>query len=83
MVAKLEEAIAKVESDLEKARAAGDQKKVTELEDNLASRQAFLEMARARLRGVLRLKPAALTEARGRGVGRRRLSKRTTERARS
>jgi len=46
MVAKLEKAIADVEKDLEKARAAGNGKKVTELEENIASRQAFLEMAR-------------------------------------
>ena len=45
MVAKLEQAIGKVEDDLEKARAAGDQKKIAELEDNLASRRSFLEMA--------------------------------------
>jgi hypothetical protein len=45
MVTKLEDAIGKVESDLEKARSAGDQKKVTELEENLASRRSFLEMA--------------------------------------
>jgi hypothetical protein len=45
MVAKLQEAIGKVEDDLEKARSTGDQKKVTELEENLASRRAFLEMA--------------------------------------
>ena len=45
MVTKLHEAIDKVESDLEKARTAGDAKKVTELEENLASRRAFLEMA--------------------------------------
>jgi hypothetical protein len=45
MVAKLHEAIGKVEADLEKARSAGDDKRVTELEDNLASRRAFLEMA--------------------------------------
>jgi hypothetical protein len=45
MVAKLEQAIGKVEADLEKARAAGDQKKITDLEDNLASRRSFLEMA--------------------------------------
>ena len=45
MVAKLEEAIGKVEADLEKARAAGDQKKVADLEENLASRRSFLEMA--------------------------------------
>jgi hypothetical protein len=45
MVAKLQEAIGKVEADLEKARSAGDQKKVAELEENLASRRSFLEMA--------------------------------------
>jgi hypothetical protein len=45
MVAKLEQAIGKVESDLEKARANGDQKKIADLEENLASRRAFLEMA--------------------------------------
>jgi hypothetical protein len=45
MVAKLQEAIGKVEADLEQARATGDEKKVTELEDNLAARRAFLEMA--------------------------------------
>jgi hypothetical protein len=45
MVAKLREAIDKVESDLERARTSGDAKKVTELEENLASRRAFLEMA--------------------------------------
>ena len=45
MVAKLREAIDKVESDLDKARSSGDQKRVTELEENLASRRAFLEMA--------------------------------------
>ena len=47
MVTKLEEAIAKVEADLDKARAAGDEKKVKELEENLASRRSFLEMAAA------------------------------------
>jgi hypothetical protein len=46
MVTKLETAIAKVEADLEKARAAGNEKKVRELEDNLASRQSFLAMAK-------------------------------------
>jgi hypothetical protein len=45
MVAKLQDAIGKVESDLEKARGAGDAKKVADLEENLASRRAFLEMA--------------------------------------
>ena len=46
MVAKLEAAIAEVEADLEKVRAAGNEAKVKELEENLASRQSFLEMAR-------------------------------------
>jgi hypothetical protein len=45
MVAKLRDAIAKVEQDLDSARSAGDQKKVGDLEENLASRRAFLEMA--------------------------------------
>ena len=45
MVTKLREAIEKVEADLEKARSAGDEKKVAELEENLASRRSFLEMA--------------------------------------
>ena len=35
MVSKLESAIADIEADLEKARAAGNEKKVKELEDNL------------------------------------------------
>jgi len=42
---KLREAIEKVEADLEKARSAGDEKKIAELEENLASRRSFLEMA--------------------------------------
>ncbi|GAA0983391.1 hypothetical protein ENKNEFLB_02778 [Nocardioides aquaticus] len=46
MVAKLEAAIAGVEADLEKARTAGDDKRAKRLEDDLASRQAFLDMAR-------------------------------------
>jgi hypothetical protein len=46
MVSKLEAAIAQVEADLDRARAAGNEKRVRELEDNLASRQSFLEMAR-------------------------------------
>jgi hypothetical protein len=46
MVSQLEGAIAKIESDLEAARAVGDTRKVTELEENLASRQSFLELAR-------------------------------------
>ncbi|WP_068111233.1 DUF349 domain-containing protein [Nocardioides dokdonensis] len=46
MVSKLQAAIDQVEADLEKARAAGSAAKVAELEENLASRQSFLEMAR-------------------------------------
>ena len=46
MVSKLEAAIAQVEADLEKARSAGNEKRVKELEENLASRQSFLEMAK-------------------------------------
>ncbi|MDI6911202.1 DUF349 domain-containing protein [Nocardioides sp.] len=46
MVSKLEAAIAQVEADLESARAAGNERKVKELEDNLASRQMFLETAK-------------------------------------
>jgi hypothetical protein len=46
MIGKLEAAITDLEGDLEKARTNGDQRKVTELEENLASRRMFLEMAR-------------------------------------
>ena len=46
MVSKLEAAIAQVEADLEKAKAAGNEKKIKELEENLASRRSFLEMAK-------------------------------------
>lgn len=46
VITKLETAIAEVEADLEAARAAGNQKKVAELESNLASRQMFLDAAR-------------------------------------
>ena len=46
MVVKLEEAIAKVQSDLEKAQAAGDARKIKSLEENLASRQMFLDAAK-------------------------------------
>jgi hypothetical protein len=45
MVAKLQDAIHQVEADLERARTSGDEKRITELEENLASRRAFLEMA--------------------------------------
>ncbi len=63
MVAKLEDAIAEVEKDLEKARAAGNEKKVKDLEDNLASRQSFLEMATPRQRRLLRLTHRRLSRA--------------------
>jgi len=46
MVTQLESAIAQVEADLAKAREAGNGKLVKELEENLASRQSFLDMAR-------------------------------------
>ena len=46
MVTKLEAAIAETEAQLEAARAAGNEKKVVALEENLTSRRAFLEMAR-------------------------------------
>ena len=46
MVTQLEAAIAQVETDLAKARESGNEKKVKELEENLASRQSFLDMAR-------------------------------------
>jgi hypothetical protein len=46
MISKLEAAIAQVEADLEKARTAGDPKRVASLEENLESRKQFLEMAR-------------------------------------
>jgi len=46
MVSKLEAAIADLEKDLEAAKAAGNEKKAKELEENLASRQSFLAMAK-------------------------------------
>ena len=46
MVSKLEAAIAEVEANLAKAKAAGNDKRIKELEDNLVSRQSFLEMAK-------------------------------------
>jgi hypothetical protein len=45
MVTKLRDAIDKIEADLEKARAAGDDKKASSLQADLDSRRAFLEMA--------------------------------------
>jgi hypothetical protein len=46
MVSKLEAAIAGVRADLEKARGAGNDKLVKDLQENLESRQAFLDMAK-------------------------------------
>jgi len=46
MLGQLERAVAGIEADLEQARAAGDARKVKDLEQHLTSRQAFLEMAR-------------------------------------
>jgi hypothetical protein len=46
MVSKLQQAIEKVEADLAQARAAGNEKKVRDLEENLDARRAFLETAR-------------------------------------
>ncbi|WP_114423166.1 DUF349 domain-containing protein [Nocardioides houyundeii] len=46
LVGKLEAAIAEIEGRLEKARSAGDDKAVRDLEENLEGRRAFLEMAR-------------------------------------
>ena len=46
MIGKLEDAIAKAEDDLAKAQAAGNSKRVTELEADLTSRRAFLDMAK-------------------------------------
>ena len=46
MLGQLERAIADIEANLDKARTSGDERKIKELEENLASRQQFLEMAR-------------------------------------
>ena len=45
MIGKLQKAIDDTRADLEKAEAAGDAKKVKKLQEDLASRQSFLEMA--------------------------------------
>lgn len=45
MIGKLEKAIADLESDLAAAQASGDGKRAKDIEENLASRRAFLEMA--------------------------------------
>jgi hypothetical protein len=46
MISKLERAIADIEKDLEAAKASGNEKKIKDLEENLASRQSFLDMAK-------------------------------------
>ena len=46
MVSKLERAIAEIEKRPGQAQASGNEKKVKELEENLASRQSFLDMAK-------------------------------------
>ena len=46
LVGKLEDGIVDEQTKLDKARAAGDAKRVKQLEESLASKQAFLEMAR-------------------------------------
>ncbi len=46
MVSKLERAIAEIQADLDRARESGNEKKVKELEENLTSRQSFLDMAK-------------------------------------
>jgi hypothetical protein len=45
LLGQLERAIAALEADLERARTAGDDRKVKDVETNLASRRQFLEMA--------------------------------------
>jgi len=45
MVSKLEKAIADLEADLTAAQAEGNAKKIKEIEENLASRRSFLDMA--------------------------------------
>ena len=45
MIDKLQKAIDDTRADLAKAEAAGDKKKVKNLQDDLASRESFLEMA--------------------------------------
>jgi hypothetical protein len=48
-VRQLESAIAGLESDLEKARAAGNQRRIDEAQAALAARQEWLEQARRAL----------------------------------
>ncbi len=46
MIGKLEAGIAETQAKLDKATAAGDARRVTDLESELANKQAFLDMAR-------------------------------------
>ncbi len=46
LLGQLERAVAALESDLDQARAAGDTRRISDLEANLASRRQFLDMAR-------------------------------------
>jgi hypothetical protein len=46
MIGKLEAGIAETQAKLDKASAAGDERKVKDLEGELANKQAFLDMAR-------------------------------------
>ncbi len=46
VVSKLEAAIADIQRDLDAARARGDERRIAELEENLKSRQSFLDMAK-------------------------------------
>jgi hypothetical protein len=46
MVAKLEKAIEDLEAELAAAKESGDKKRIKDVEENLASRRSFLEMAR-------------------------------------
>ena len=46
MVSKLERAIAEIQTELDQARASGNEKKIKDLEDSLESRQSFLDMAK-------------------------------------
>lgn len=49
MVGKLEEAVTKLEADLDAAKAAGNDKRTAELEQDLAARRMFLDTARRAL----------------------------------
>ena len=46
MVSKLEAGIDESQAELDKARAAGDEKRVKDLEAEVESKRAFLDMAR-------------------------------------